>query len=91
MGHSWTLISGKKFVDENTNTYNNCGEVYGTEKARPKNIFFWLTVLMISGNFRLSHGNEKFIRKWTKSVYVFSGFFNPMGTRMFQVRIAKSV
>ena len=36
-----------------------------------------------------SYGNEKLVRKWTKSV--FSGFFNLMGTRMVQIRIAKSV
>ena len=35
-----------------------------------------------------SYGNEKLIRKWTKSVFV---FFNFMGTRMVQIRIAKSV
>ena len=37
-----------------------------------------------------SYGNEKLIRKWTKSVLFFV-FFNVMGTRMVQIRIAKSV
>ena len=35
-----------------------------------------------------SYGNEKLIRKWTKSVFF---FFNLMGTRMVQIRIAESV
>ena len=37
-----------------------------------------------------SYGNEKLIRKWTRSVF-FSFFFDLMGTRMVQIRIAKSV
>ena len=36
-----------------------------------------------------SYAYEKLIRKWTKSV--FFGFFNLMGTRMVQIRMAKSV
>ena len=36
-----------------------------------------------------SYAYEKLIRKWTKSV--FSGVFNLMGTRMVQIRMAKSV
>ena len=38
-----------------------------------------------------SYGNERLIRKWTKSVFFV--FFNLMGTRMVQIRtsIAKSV
>ena len=36
-----------------------------------------------------SYGNEKLIRKWTRSVFLF--FFDLMGTRMVQIRIAKSV
>ena len=35
------------------------------------------------------YGNEKRIRKWTRSVFLY--FFNLMGTRMVQIRIAKSV
>ena len=37
-----------------------------------------------------SYGNEKLLRKWTKSVFVFV-FFNLMGTRIVQICIAKSV
>ena len=37
-----------------------------------------------------SYGNEKLIRKWTKFVFCFV-FFNLMGTRMVQIRIAKFV
>ena len=36
-----------------------------------------------------SYGNEKLIRKWTISVFFV--FFDLMGTRMVQIRIAKSV
>ena len=36
-----------------------------------------------------SYAYEKLIRKWTKSV--FFGFFDLMGTRMVQIRMAKSV
>ena len=36
-----------------------------------------------------SYGNEKLTRKWAKSVFYV--FFNLMGTRMVQIRIAKSV
>ena len=36
-----------------------------------------------------SYGNEKLIRKWTRSVFFV--FFDLMGTRMVQIRIAKSV
>ena len=36
-----------------------------------------------------SYGNEKLVRKWTKSVLFM--FFNLMGTRMVQIRIAESV
>ena len=35
-----------------------------------------------------SYGNEKLIQKWTESVCF---FFNFMGTRMVQIRIAESV
>ena len=38
-----------------------------------------------------SYGNKKLIRKWTKSVFFFFSFFDFMGTRMVQIRIAKSV
>ena len=36
------------------------------------------------------YGNEKRLRKWTRSVFFFF-FFDLMGTRMVQIRIAKSV
>ena len=35
-----------------------------------------------------SYGNEKLVRKWTKSVFF---FFNLLGARMVQIRIAKPV
>ena len=47
-------------------------------------------LLLIVGKKADSYGNEKLIRKWTRSVF-FCFFFDLMGTRMVQIRIAKSV
>ena len=53
-------------------------------------------LLFLFDKFRLKHllqadsyGNEKPIRKWTKSVFFV--FFDLMGTRIVQIRIAKFV
>ena len=56
-------------------------------------MFFWCPC-MATNNVNVqykagSYGNEKLIRKWTRSVFLF--FFDLMGTRMVQIRMAKSV
>ena len=63
--------------------FGGTADSYGNEKL----IRNWTR--SVFSVFFQSYGYEKLIRNWTRPV--FSVFFNLMGTRMVQIRIAKSV